>query len=124
MYGPHLTADLYGCNIELIDDMKYMFNFLKNFPKVLEMEIIVPPLIHSHVDSEPLDSGLTGFVVISTSHCSFHAYPHRGGFLSLDAYSCKTFDVELAKAVIIEAFEPVSWDFNLLQRGNQFSRSL
>ena len=47
------------------------------------------------------EGGITGFQVISTSHMSLHAWPLQH-FFSLDTFSCKTFDADLAIRVIKE----------------------
>lgn len=38
------------------------------------------------------NEGVTGVVVIETSHCSFHAWDE--GLVQMDLYSCKDFDVK------------------------------
>lgn len=45
------------------------------------------------------EGGITGFQVISTSHISMHAWPLQN-FFSLDAFSCKSFDAELAAIIV------------------------
>lgn len=48
------------------------------------------------------EGGITGFQVISTSHMTLHAWPLQN-FFSLDAFSCKDFNVDLAISFIKES---------------------
>ena len=58
------------------------------------------------------EGGITGFQVISTSHLSMHAWPLQS-FFSLDAFSCKDFNGELAASVIKESLG-VTYDHTIL----------
>jgi len=59
------------------------------------------PLDESKLKSDVFqdEGGITGSCIISTSHMALHAWPIRG-FLSLDVFSCKDFDVGRAMAII------------------------
>ena len=61
------------------------------------------------------EGGITAIVVISTSHMSIHCWPLQG-FFSLDAFSCKTFDPNLAKMIIQETLGVVSANVHILER--------
>ncbi len=45
------------------------------------------------------EGGITGVIVISTSHISIHCWPLQRLF-RLDAFSCKSFNADLAEAII------------------------
>lgn len=50
--------------------------------------------------------GITGVVVLSTSHCAIHTWPHRGHFV-LDVYSCADYDHRIITRSIISTFLPI-----------------
>lgn len=68
------------------------------------------------------EGGITGVQVISTSHLSIHAWPLQR-FLSLDAFSCKDFDSDLALGIIREALGVVSDSTHVLARFKPPARS-
>lgn len=75
----------------------------------LDMQILSGPnFIEVPLDTSKLksdtfqdDGGITGFMVISTSHVSIHCRPLRN-FFSMDVFSCKNFDAPRAIGVIKE----------------------
>jgi len=48
------------------------------------------------------EGGTTGFQVISTSHMALHSWPLQA-FFSLDVFSCKTFNADLAISLVKES---------------------
>ncbi len=61
------------------------------------------------------EGGITGIQVISTSHLSFHAWPLQK-FFSMDAFSCKDFNAELALSIIRESIGVVAEETVILRR--------
>lgn len=61
------------------------------------------------------EGGVTGFCVISTSHISIHCWPLRK-FFSLDVFSCKDFDAELAERFIVDALGLTRVNKHVIQR--------
>lgn len=97
--GRHIKVQLYGCKFRMLMDVELMRSFLKDLVLAAGMR----PLGKSHVydikeqlleqgeqpdPNEP--EGVTGIVVLSTSHVAVHTWPHRG-YLVLDLYSCRDF---------------------------------
>jgi S-adenosylmethionine decarboxylase len=71
----------------------------------------------------PEDWGLSGIVIIAESHLAIHTFPDKG-FVTVDIFSCKDFDVKTAVDAIIDAFQPETWDEQLIMRGREFPKSL
>ena len=67
------------------------------------------------VTVEPDEGGITGIQVISTSHLSLHAWPLQR-FFSLDAFSCKDFDSDLALGIIRSSLGVVSDSTHVVAR--------
>jgi S-adenosylmethionine/arginine decarboxylase-like enzyme len=62
--------------------------FLYNLVSEINMEVLINPILkYSHNDA------WTGLIGIVTSHISFH-YWVIDGYLQLDIYSCKEFDIK------------------------------
>jgi S-adenosylmethionine decarboxylase len=47
------------------------------------------------------EGGLTGFCVLSTSHCAIHTWPLRSFFV-MDVYSCRDFDEAVVRKLVAE----------------------
>lgn len=77
---------------------------MKALDKVQVYEVPVDPAILERVKRTGTfedEGGITTIQVISTSHLSLHAWPLQK-FFSLDAFSCKDFNAELALSIIRE----------------------
>lgn len=70
-------------------------------PKVFEVEECVEKL----GDPQEDEGGLSGLLVLSTSHIALHGWPLRK-LLIVDVFSCRDFDPELPAAFLEEWFEP------------------
>jgi S-adenosylmethionine decarboxylase len=119
-YGPHLTYDGYGADPARLNDMKAVFEFLLKIPVIIGMQRLTQPYVMSYDGGDvPTDYGVTGIVIIATSHISIHTYPHDRTFF-LDIFSCKWFDREKALAFIREAFGTEHEAVELVVRGKRF----
>lgn len=117
-YGLLLALDGYGAPSEVCADPLVLSNFLERFPGEIGMRALGCPEI-VHVD-EPGVRGLSGFTFIIESHISVHTYEERG-FISVDVYSCRSFDIEFATARIVDTFNLVSFETKVLTRGRHFN---
>jgi len=64
--------------------------------------------------------GLTGIVVIETSHIAFHSWDEISpGVIQLDVYSCKDFDPEIVFKEL-EIFNLTKLEYKFLDRENNF----
>lgn len=91
--GKHLVVDA-TCGEgakEILANFPFFYNLLENLPKLIDMTAITPPFILKHLNSPDPAWGLTGFIVIATSHISFHTFPEKGNF-HFDMFSCEPFD--------------------------------
>ncbi len=91
--------------------------------KDLKMQIIFGPVFHDvEIDESKLtgdvfqdEGGVSGFCMIGTSHISVHVWPLRRHF-SMDVYSCKQFDKDLAEQTIRKYLEPAEATFIAVRR--------
>lgn len=123
MFGPHLIMEASGCSYEKLTDINLLTNLLDRLPNEMNMTKIMAPYVFEYKGLVPDDWGVSGIVIIAESHLAIHTFPDKG-FLTVDIFSCKDFDVRKAVNMIVEAYEPQSWDEQLIQRGREFPRSM
>ncbi len=104
-HGRHIKIVGYGAT-SLLGSVDVVRDFLISLVHKLGMRPLGLPQMHdvaidlSKMNVEPFEDegGVTGTVVLSTSHCSIHTWPAREKPLFvLDVYSCRDFNaVEVA----------------------------
>lgn len=83
--GSHYILDFFGCSPEQLDSMDFWKTELPKSAKAAEMEIL-----HENFH-QFLPHGITGFLLLSTSHISFHTWPEYG-YVACDVFSCSSDD--------------------------------
>src|SRR5437660_12496471 len=94
----HLMLELYGCDRELLSNASLIRRALDEYPSRIGMEKVSPVHLYDIDTSNPLDAGLSGFVIIAQSHVSLHAWTEYRE-VDIDLYSCKEFSKEDASAL-------------------------
>jgi len=115
--------DLSECDQERINDLDFIFNFLNTLPDKIGMAKITQPYVFPYVGLVPEDKGITGFVVIAESHLSIHTFVEKC-YAFVDLFSCKPFNTNMARDLIIEAFISKKPKVYMIERGAGFSRNL
>ncbi len=123
MFGPHLILEAYGCPKDLLADLGLVSQALDAYPSQLDMTKIMPPYVFRYQGTVEDDWGVSGVVLIAESHISIHTFPEKG-FVTLDIFSCREFDVDAAIDYFSGVFKPESYEKQLLMRGREFPRSL
>ena len=122
-FGPHLMLDGYGCDKKKLQDLNLIYRILDELPTRIGMTKIMPPYVFKYSGLKPEDWGLSGFVLIAESHVSIHTFPEKN-FVSVDIFSCKHFDSELASAYLEKAFEMEKVEKRVLDRGTEFPKDI
>src|SRR5947209_17877997 len=117
----HLMLELYGCDRQILSDESLMRRVLEEYPARVEMEKVSPVHLYQIETSNPLDAGLSGFVVIAQSHISLHAWPEYGE-VDIDICSCKEFSQEEAIAFARMMFQTGDIESHFVVRGNRSLR--
>lgn len=112
----HLMLELYGCNRQLLSDEKLIRRVLNEFPGQVGMEKVSPVYLSQIETSNPLDAGLSGFVIIAQSHISLHAWPEYGE-VDIDICSCKEFSQKDAIAFAKQMFQTEDVETHFVVRG-------
>lgn len=117
----HLMMELYNCDREILSNEPLIRRVLEEYPGRVEMEKVSPVHLYDIETSNPLDSGLSGFVVIAQSHISLHAWPEYGE-VDIDICSCKEFSQEDAISFAKEIFQSDDIEVHYVVRGNRSLR--
>lgn len=116
--GLHLTIDGY-VNDSSVFSKEKIEELFTNLVDTLTMKMLGKPVIYeipTNLDTFKRsqetgtfedEGGITGVVVISTSHMSIHCWPLQN-FFSLDVFSCKNFDSTDAVSVVRNTLAVVS----------------
>jgi S-adenosylmethionine decarboxylase len=122
-FGPHLMLDLSECDQERINDLGFVYDFLNTLPEEIGMQKITQPYVFPYKGIKPEDKGITGFVVIAESHLSVHTFVEKG-YAFVDLFSCKPFDTDVARDLIVEAFASKRPEVYMIERGAGFPRGI
>ncbi len=117
----HLMLELYGCDRQLLSDEPLIRRVLDEYPGRVGMEKVSPVQLSQIETSNPLDAGLSGFVIIAQSHISLHAWPEYGE-VDIDICSCKEFSQEDAIAFAKEMFQTGDVETHFVVRGTRSLR--
>jgi S-adenosylmethionine decarboxylase len=117
----HLMLELYGCDRELLSNEALVRRALDEYPARVDMEKVSPVHLYDIETSNPLDAGLSGFVVIAQSHISMHAWPEYGE-VDIDICSCKEFSQEDAISFAKDMFHTDDVEAHFVVRGNRSLR--
>lgn len=109
--GLHILIDLFGCDPHQINSLKFWQETLKNSANAAGMEIL-----HTHFH-EFKPQGITGFLLLSTSHISIHSWPEYN-YVACDVFSCSD-DVNTGKAAefLIKTVETTKKKVRKIKRG-------
>ena len=117
----HLMLELYGCDRHILSNETLIRSVLDEYPARVEMEKVSPVHLYQIETSNPLDAGLSGFVVIAQSHISLHAWPEYGE-VDIDICSCKEFSQEDAIAFAKQMFQTDDIEAHFVVRGTRSLR--
>jgi S-adenosylmethionine decarboxylase len=117
----HLMLELYGCDRHILSNESLIRSVLDEYPARVEMEKVSPVHLYQIETSNPLDAGLSGFVVIAQSHISLHAWPEYGE-VDIDICSCKEFSREDAIAFAKQMFQTDDIEAHFVVRGTRSLR--
>ncbi len=117
----HLMLELYGCDRQILSDESLVRSVLEEYPARVDMQTVSPVHLYQIETSNPLDAGLSGFVVIAQSHISLHAWPEYGE-VDIDICSCKEFSQEDAISFAKEMFQTGDVEAHFVVRGTRSLR--
>lgn len=109
--GLHILIDLSGCDPHQINSKKFWHDTLVGAANVAGMDIL-----HTHFH-EFKPQGVTGFLLLSTSHISIHSWPEYN-YAACDVFSCSD-DANTLKATdfLIQAVKSTKKRIQKVKRG-------
>jgi S-adenosylmethionine decarboxylase len=115
----HLLIDGSFGDINKMYNQDALTSFLREYPSTLGMNIIYGPVVLPYSAPNPLDSGISGFVVIAESHISVHTFPEHN-YINIDIFSCRSFDSDKAISDIKAFFSLQTIKSWLVERGLEY----
>ncbi len=110
--GVHLIINAKQCSLKKLNDMHFIYNLLDTVPKKIGMNKLTLPYLVKGADYDP---GITGFVIIETSHISIHTFTDKN-FAAMDVYSCRNFDVHKLATLIKKELESRDFRYHIVER--------
>lgn len=120
-FGPHLTLDLGGCDLEPLVNFEKLYDLIKEFPEKIGMHRLSEPQILKCTDVWAKTPGVTGIVILAESHMSFHTFPDARTIF-IDIFSCRNFDTEATAKFLIKFFGSKKPVINIVKRGIEFNK--
>ena len=117
----HLMLELYNIEREILSNEPLMRRVLDEYPSRIGMEKVSPVHLYDIETSNPLDAGMSGFVIIAQSHVSLHAWPEYGE-VDIDICSCKEFNQRDAVAFAKEIFQTDDVEAHFVMRATRSLR--
>lgn len=117
----HLMLELYNCDRKLLEDEPLLRRVLDEYPAQIGMEKVSPVHLYDIATPNPLDAGMSGFVIIAQSHVSLHAWPEYNE-VDIDICSCQEFSQEDAIAFAKQMFQSNDVEAHFVVRANRSKR--
>ena len=111
-WGYHLLLDCSGC--KGIDSRDNIYRFVKDLVARIDMTAHGEPIIEYLLPGDP-KQGYSLMQLITTSNIAGH-FMELDGTAYFDIFSCKEFDINVAKQVVQEYFAPERMRVNFLTR--------
>lgn len=117
IYHKHLLINA-KINKPLFDEDEAIA-FLRYLVKEIDMKIIQGPFV-TYLDVKG-NRGMTGIVMIETSHIAFHIWDETApSLLQFDLYTCGTLDKDKTLQIVQEQFKTEFLEYVLFDRENGF----
>ncbi len=113
--GEHHILDLYGVSTELLRDPDIFADLIRNSLNQGDLTPLYDPVLHAFEEG---GKGLTGMVLLKSSHLCFHTFPERN-YLSLELFACGEADLAAALDVFRQALDPDHVENTVLDRGDK-----
>jgi len=97
--------------------------WLKQLVNIIDMQILIDPVAR-YCDTEG-NEGVTGTVVIETSHASIHVWhKEENPYIRMDVYSCKDFSAEKILNFVRETMDLVHAGYFLIDRNDSLPKMI
>jgi len=98
-YSRHCILELWGCNRELLNDIKFVEKMMT------EAALQAGAEVREVTFHQFAPQGVSGVVIVSESHLAIHTFPEHG-YASIDVFTCgKRIDPKKAASIIAQKLE-------------------
>jgi S-adenosylmethionine decarboxylase len=120
IFGYHMIMDCYGCNRKAIDSIKICYDYLDKMTGIMKVHKQSPPfVVYTDSVKYPDKAGISGWIPIVESGVSIHTLTPTG-FVSIDIYSCKKYDVKKVRDFTRKTFQPKEIEEKHFLRGEKY----
>jgi len=90
-------------------------SWLTSLVRVIDMQVLILP-VAKYCDTKG-NEGVTGAIVIETSHASIHVWSSvEEPYVRMDVYSCKDFDPKNVIKHLSDAMDIIDFDYVIIDR--------
>lgn len=114
-WGYHAMFDCSSCELDAITSREKLHKFLVDLVQRIDMKAYGEPFIEHFATHDPEKAGFSVCQMIETSNITGH-FVDKNGDAYIDIFSCKPYDVEVAKRVIVDHLDPLKIRVNFITR--------
>src|SRR5687767_10157841 len=123
-FGYSLLLDCYDCAEGVADNLELHYLFLERLVDQLEMTRMSQPIVihgprHEGAELYPDKAGVSGWVPLIESGIQIHSIEPTH-FITIDCYSCRTFDPQIVIDFARECFGFKNFDYHFIRRGLKY----
>jgi len=107
-----LIVEAFGCKTPTLNSVEFAYNLLEELSQIIDMRIVTPPQVIRIPVANAVeqiatnaDYGISGTVLWLESGAQLHTWPEYR-FLTLDIFSCKSFDSNLVHDFVTDKVKP------------------
>lgn len=104
-WGYHLILDCQGCDKVKIASRDNLAAFVKTLVAEIDMKAFGEPVLEHFATHDPEKGGFSLVQLIETSSITGH-FVDKNGDSYIDIFSCKPFDIQVAKSVVSRFLVP------------------
>ena len=121
-WGYQMIIDCFGCSEEVCCDLHNGYEFLEGICEFLKMTKQTQPYVFKTCEKAfPGRPGFSGWIPIIESGIQIHTSA-KNRFVSIDVYSCRTFDKDAVEEYVSKWFHPEVVDTQFFYRGRGYMR--
>jgi S-adenosylmethionine decarboxylase len=114
-WGYHLMLDCKAGMLYAVQSESTIRAFAKELVEAIDMKAFGEPVVEHFATHNPDAAGHSLLQLIETSNIAGHFVDKNGDFY-LDIFSCKPYDIEVAKSVVVKYFDPLKIKTTYLER--------
>jgi len=114
-WGYHAMFDCASCELDKVRSKENIVAFIKEIVKEIDMVAYGEPMVEHFATHDPDKAGHSFCQMIETSNITGH-FVDKNGDIYIDIFSCKEYNPNTAKDVIVKYFNPSKVRLNYITR--------